>query len=50
MPELLSLLRDEVGETGVNVTRGDGVDTGEVTPLVGKRAGKVDATSLGDVV
>ena len=50
MPELLSLLGDEVRETSVNVTGGDGVDTGEVTPLIGERTGKVDATSLGDVV
>lgn len=50
MPELLGLLVDEVRETGVNVSRGDGVDTGEVAPLVGKRAGHVDAASLGDVV
>jgi hypothetical protein len=50
VPELLGLLGDEVGETGVNVTGGDGVDTGEVAPLVGEGASHVDAASLGDVV
>ena len=50
VPELLGLLGDEVGKTGVNVTGGDGVDTGEVAPLVGERAGHVDAAGLGDVV
>lgn len=50
VPELLGLLGDEVGETSVNVARGDGVDTGEVAPLVGEGASHVDAASLGDVV
>lgn len=50
VPELLGVLVDEVRKTGVNVSRGDGVDTGEVAPLVGERAGHVDAASLGDVV
>jgi hypothetical protein len=50
VPELLGVLVDEVRETGVNVSRGDGVDTGEVAPLVGEGAGHVDAASLGDVV
>jgi len=50
VPELLGLLGDEVGETGVNVAGGDGVDTGEVAPLVGEGASHVDAAGLGDVV
>lgn len=50
VPEILSLLVDEVGETGVDVAWGDGVDAGEVTPFVGKGAGKVDAAGFGDVV
>lgn len=50
VPELLGLLGDEVGETGVNVTGGDGVDTGEVAPLVGEGASHVNAAGLGDVV
>jgi len=50
LPEVLGLLVDEVGETGVNVTGRDGVDTGKVAPLVGEGASHVDATSLGDVV
>lgn len=50
MPQLLDVLGNEVGQTSVNVSRGDGVDTGEVPPLVGKRAGHVDAASLRDVI
>lgn len=50
MPQLLGLLGDEVGQTSVNVTGGDGVDTGKVPPLVGKRASHVNAASLCDVV
>ena len=50
MPEILSLLVDEVRETGVDVTRRDGVDTGEVAPFVSQRAGEMDAAGFGDVV
>jgi hypothetical protein len=50
VPQLLGVLVDEVRETSVNVSGGDGVDTGEVAPLVGERAGHVDAAGLGDVV
>jgi hypothetical protein len=50
VPELLGLLGDKVGEAGVDVAGGDGVDTGEVAPLVGERASHVDAAGLGDVV
>lgn len=49
-PQVLGRLVDEVRETGVNVARGDAVDTGKVAPLVGERAGHVDAASLGHVV
>lgn len=50
MPQLLDVLSDEVGQTSVDVTGGDGVDASKVPPLVGKRAGHVDAASLCDVV
>lgn len=50
MPQGLGLGVDEVAETGVDVAGGDGVDTGEVAPLVGQRLGHVDAAGLGDVV
>ena len=50
MPQLLDVLRDEVGKTSVNVSRGDGVDTSEVPPLVGERTGHVNAASLSNVV
>ena len=50
MPQLLDVLGNEVGQASVDVTGGDGVDTGKVPPLVGKRAGHVDAASLCDVV
>lgn len=49
-PEVLDLLVNEVGQTGVDVARRDAVDTGKVTPLVGEGLGHVDAASLGDVV
>ena len=50
VPEILSFLVDEVGETGVDVAWRDGVDTGEVTPFVGEGAGEMDAACFGDVV
>jgi hypothetical protein len=50
MPQLLDVLGDKVAQTGVNVSRGDGVDTSKVPPLVGERLGQVDAASLCDVV
>jgi hypothetical protein len=50
VPQLLDVLGNKVGQTSVNVSRGDGVDTGKVPPLVGKRLGQVDAASLCDVV
>lgn len=49
-PKLLGVVVDEVGQTSVDVAGRDGVDTGEVAPLVGERARHVDAASLGDVV
>jgi hypothetical protein len=50
VPEILSLLVDEVRETSVDVAGRDGVDASEVTPLVGKGSGEMDAASLRDVV
>ena len=50
MPQLLDVLGNEVGQTSVNVSRGDGVDTGKVPPLVGERLGEVNAASLSNVV
>lgn len=50
LPQVLGLLGDEVAETGVNVTWGYGVDTSKVTPLVGKRLGHVNASSLCNIV
>jgi hypothetical protein len=50
VPEILSLLVNEVRETGVDVARGDGVDTGEVAPFVSQRLGQMDAASLSNVV
>jgi len=35
-PEVLDLLVHKVGETGVNVAGGDGVDAGKVAPFVGQ--------------
>lgn len=49
-PEVLGVLVDEVRQTGVDVAGGDAVDTSEVSPLVGQRAGEVNAAGLGDVV
>jgi len=49
-PEVLYILGHEVRQAGVDVARGDGVDAGEVAPLVGQRLGHVDAACLGDVV
>jgi hypothetical protein len=50
MPQLLDILRHEIAQTSINVSGGNGVDTGKVPPLVGKRLGKVNASSLCDVV
>lgn len=50
MPQSLGLGVNEVAEAGVDVTGGDAVDTGKVAPLVGQRAGHVDAAGLGHVV
>jgi hypothetical protein len=50
VPKILSLLVNEVGETSIDVTRRDRVDTGEVAPFVGERLGQVDAASLCNVV
>jgi hypothetical protein len=50
VPQLLDVLGNEVRQTGVNVSGGNGVDTGKVPPLVGERLGKVNAASLCDVV
>src|SRR5690242_3971909 len=50
VPQLLDVLGNEVGQASVDVSWGDGVDTGKIPPLVGERAGQVDATSLCDVV
>lgn len=49
-PQCLSFLVDEIGETGVNVTWGDGVDTGEIAPFVGEGASHVNTSCLCDVV
>jgi hypothetical protein len=35
-PNILSFLRNEVGDLGVDVARGDGVGTGEADPLNGE--------------
>jgi hypothetical protein len=50
VPEILSLLVNEVGETSIDVAGGDGVDTSKVAPLVGQRLGEMDAASLCNVV
>lgn len=50
VPQVLSLLVDEVGQTGVDVAGRDAVDTGKSAPLVGQRLGHVDAAGLGYVV
>ena len=50
VPQLLDVLGNEVGQTSVDVSRGDGVDTGEIPPLVCERAGQVDAACLSNVV
>ena len=50
VPQLLRLLWHEVGQTSVDVARGDGVHASEVTPLIGKGASHVDAAGLCDVV
>lgn len=50
VPEGLDVLGHEVGQAGVDVARGDGVDAGKVTPLVGEGASQVDTTRFGDVV
>lgn len=49
-PKGLGLLVDEVRQAGVDVARGDAVDAGKVSPLVGQRLGQVDAAGLRDVV
>lgn len=49
-PQVLNLRLDKVGQTGVNVSRGNTVDTGKVTPLIGERAGHMDAASLSDII
>ncbi len=50
VPELLDVLGHEVGQAGVNVAGGNGVDAGEVPPFVGETACQVDAAGFGDVV
>jgi hypothetical protein len=50
MPDVLDLLVNEVGKTGVNVARGNGVDACKVPPLVGERLGEMDAACFSDVV
>jgi len=37
LPDVLGLLRDEIGDFGSHVARGDGVGTGELNPLDGQR-------------
>lgn len=49
-PQVLDLLVNKVGQTGVDVAGRDAVDAGKVAPLVGERLGHMDAASLGDVV
>lgn len=50
VPQFLNVLGNKVGETGVDVAGGDGVDSGKVAPLVGERTGEMDAAGFGDVV
>ena len=50
LPQLLSLGIDEIGQTGVDVTGRDAVDTGKVPPLVGERLGQMDTAGLGNIV
>ena len=50
MPQLLDVLGDEVGQAGVDVAGGDGVDAGKVTPFVGEGSCEMDAAGFGDVV
>ena len=49
-PQILDILIDEIGETGIDITGGDAVDAGKVAPLVGEGLGHMDAAGLGDVV
>jgi len=49
-PQLLDILVDEIGETGIDITGGDAVDTGKVPPFVGEGFGHMDAAGLGDVI
>lgn len=50
LPDVLGLLRDEVGDLGVDVAGRDGVGARVLDPLDGQRAAQVDDTGLGRVV
>ena len=50
VPKILRLLRDEVAQACVDVSRRDGIDSRKASPLVRQRTGEVDATSFGNVV
>ena len=49
-PQVLDIFGHEVRQSSVDITRGDGVDTSKVAPLVSQRLGHVNAASLGDVI
>jgi len=50
LPQILSLLVNEVRESGIDVPGRDGVDTSKVAPLIGERPRHVDAAGFGNVV
>ena len=50
LPQVLGILVNEVGETGVDVAGRDAVHASEAAPLVCEGLGHVNAASLGDVV
>ena len=50
LPQILRLLVHEVAQAGINIPRGDRVDSRKSTPLIGQRARQVDTPSLGHVV
>lgn len=50
LPEVLDVGGDKIRKAGVNVTGRDAVNAGKVAPLIGERAGHVDAAGLGNVV
>lgn len=50
LPQVLDLLVNKIGETGVDVAGGDAVDACEISPFVGQGSSQVKASGLGDVV